>query len=251
MLSLRPSRVSALAILALATVHAAEPAIIEKARAFLGPEAALNAIKSVQFNGTVTTIEQADPNKKTQAEIEIIVQAPDQQRVVAKSPRGVETTAVDGYEGWQRFQESANPQVQRLIVLRPDAVKRLRAQVWENLAFYRGIEKHDGRVEDRGEEKVDGVTCRKIAFIHAPNIVFVRYFDAATGRLMRTDTDDGGITKETGEQVVNGVRFPKGMSMTVKGPKGEVQSVTITFDKVAVNETFPSAVFRMPSPGSR
>lgn len=245
------ARVLVFALVVSGAVHAAEPAIITKARAFLGSEAALNAVKSVQFSGTVTTTDQTDPAKKTQAEIEIIVQAPDQQRVVAKSPRGVETTAVDGYEGWQRFQESLNPQNQRLIVLKPDAVKRLRAQAWENLGFYRGIEKLGGRVEDRGEQTVDGIACRKIAFVHAPNIVFVRYFDVATGRLVQTDTDDGGTTKETGEQVVNGIRFPKSMNMTVKGPKGQPQSVVITFDKITVNETFPSAVFRMPSPGAR
>src|SRR5215216_4000962 len=89
--------------------QAEEPAIIAKARAYLGTEAALNAVTSVHFNGTVTTTDPTDPTKKTQATIEIIVQRPDQQRVVAKSAKGVETTAVDGYEGWQRFQENANP----------------------------------------------------------------------------------------------------------------------------------------------
>lgn len=229
--------------------HAEEPAILAKARAHLGAEEALNAIKSVRISGTVTTADPTDPAKKNEATIEIIAQRPDQQRVVAKSARGVETTAVDGYEGWQRFQENENPKNQRLIVLRPDAVKRLRAQAWENLAFYRGLERRGGQVEDRGTTTIDGVECRKIAFIHAPNIVFVRYFDVATGRLVQTDTDEGGTTKEVGEQVINGVRFPKSMNMTVKGPKGESQSVVISLDAVSVNETFPSAVFRMPSPG--
>jgi hypothetical protein len=40
------------------------------------------------------------------------------------------------------------------------------------------------------------------------------------------------------------------MNMTVKGPKGEIQNVHIALESVTVNETFPSAVFRMPSPGS-
>jgi outer membrane lipoprotein-sorting protein len=232
------------------TSLAEEPAIIAKARAYLGSETALNAIKSVKFTGTVTTTDQADASKKTTAAIEIIVQQPDQQRVVARSNRGVETTAVDGYEGWQRFQDGANPQNQRLVVLRPDGVKRLRAQAWENLSFYRGLEKQGGRIEERGDQTIDGVACRKVAFIHTPTIVFVRYFDLATGRLVQTDTDDGGTTREVGEQTVSGVRFPKAMNMAVKGPKGEVQSVHITFEVVTVNESFPDAVFRMPSPGS-
>jgi hypothetical protein len=233
-----------------ASTLASEPAILAKARAHLGTDAALDAIKSVKYLGTVTTTDPADATRKTQARIEIIVQRPDQQRVVATSAKGVETTAVDGYEGWQRFQDAANPKLQRVVVLRPDAVKRLRAQAWENLSCYRGLERRGGQVEDRGEQTIDGVVCRKVAFIHAPNIVFVRYFDATTGRLVQTDTDDGGITKEAGQQVVSGVRFPKAMNMTVKGPKGEIQNVHIALESVTVNETFPSAVFRMPSPGS-
>jgi hypothetical protein len=246
----RLSLLATIPILA-AFAFASEPAIIAKARAFLGTEAALDAVKSVKFAGTVTTTDSTDASKKTQATIEIIVQHPDQQRVVAKSAKGVETTAVDGYEGWQRFQDGTNPQNQRLVVLRPDGVKRLRAQAWENLAFYRGLEKRGGQIEERGDQTIDGIACRKVAFIHAPNIVFVRYFDLATGRLVQTDTDDGGTTREVGEQTVNGVRFPKKMNMTVKGPKGEVQMVNISLDSVTVNETFPSAVFRMPSPGSK
>ena len=248
--SLRPLSLLAIVPLLVVPAVANEPAIIAKARANLGTDATLDAVKSVKYLGTVTTTDSADATKKSQAKIEIIVQHPDQQRVVATSPRGVETTAVDGYEGWQRFQESANPKVQRVVVLRPDAVKRLRAQAWENISFYRGLERRGGRVEEQGEQTVDGVVCRKVAFIHAPNIVFVRYFDAATGRLVQTDTDDGGTTKEVGEQIVSGVRFPKAMNMTVKGPKGEIQTVNIALDSVTVNETFPAAVFRIPSPGA-
>ena len=230
--------------------RAAEPAIIAKARAYLGTEAALNAITSLHFNGTVTTTTSADASKVSNAKIEIIAQKPDQQRVVASSERGIETTAVDGYEGWQRFQEVANPKSQRLVVLKPEAVKRLRAQAWENLSFYRGLEKRGGRIEEQGTASVDGIECQKVAFIHPPSIVFVRYFDVATGRLVRTDTDDGGVTREEGERIVSGVRFPTSMKMVVKGAKGESQLVTIALESVKVNEKFPDAVFRVPSPGA-
>jgi outer membrane lipoprotein-sorting protein len=239
------------AICALAgPAHAAEPAIIAKARAYLGTEAALNAITSVHFTGTVTTADPADASKTSNAKIEIIAQKPDQQRVVASSDKGTETTAVDGYEGWQHFQDGANPKSQRLVVLKPEAVKRQRAQAWENLSFFRGLESRGGRIEEQGTASVDGIECQKVAFIHGSNIVFVRYFDTATGRLVRTDTDDGGMTREEGERVVAGVRFPTSMKMTIKGAKGESQLVTIALESVNVNEKFPSAVFRVPSPGA-
>jgi outer membrane lipoprotein-sorting protein len=242
----------AISVVALAfsgLLQAAEPPIIAKARAYLGSESALNSVKSLQFNGTVTTIDTAAPDKPTTATIEITVQKPDKQRVVASTSKGTETTAVDGYEGWQRYQETANPKNIRLIALKPEAVRRLRAQAFENLSFFRGLERQGGRIEDQGTATIDGITCQKVAFIHAPNIVFVRYFDVATGRLIRTDTEDGGMSREEGEQVLAGVRFPKSMKMTVKMAKGATQIVSITFESIKVNETFPDAVFRMPSPG--
>lgn len=248
--SLRRLSVIAFAIALIIPLRAAEPAIIAKARAYLGSEAALNAIKSVHYNGTVTSQDPTDPAKETRASIDIIVQKPDQQRVVAKSDRGVETTVVDGYEGWQRYQDTVNPKNQRLTVLKPDAVKRQRAQAWENLSFYRGLERQGGRVEEQGTATIDGIVCQKVAFIHAPNIIFYRYFDPATGRLVQTETEDGGTTREEGERVVAGVRFPKSMKMTVKSAKGGTQLVTIALENITVNEPFPAAVFRMPSPGS-
>ena len=242
--------VAAFVLALLVPLQAAEPPILAKARAYLGTEEALNAIKSVHYTGTVDSADPADPAKQTRATIDIIAQRPNQQRVVATSEKAIETTAVDGYEALQRVVDKANSKNQRLVVLKPDAVKRLRAQAWENLSFFRGIERQGGRVEDQGPATIDGVACQKIAFIHAPNIIFYRYFDVATGRLVETVTEDGGTTREEGERVINGVRFPKSMKMTVKGAKGVTQNVMIALDSITVNETFPASVFRMPSPCS-
>ena len=250
-----PSRVlifaavaSALAMVAVA--RAGEPAIIAKARGFLGTEEVLSNVKSVHYIGTVTTVDPADPKKEMHGTIEIIAQKPDQQRVVAKSEKAIETTALDGYEAWQRTQDPANPQNQRQIVFSPDAVKRLRAQAWENLSFFRGLEHRGGRMEEQGTREIDGMQCQKVAFIYLPSVVFYRYFDTATGRLVQTETEDGGVTREEGQQIVAGVRFPTRMKMTLKSAKGQPQTVTITFDKITVNEPFPPELFRVPSPGS-
>jgi ABC-type Na+ efflux pump permease subunit len=131
-------------------LNAAEPAIIAKARAQLGTEAALEAVRSVQYKGTVVAIDPKDPTKQSKSSIEIIAQKPDQQRVLAQSEKAVETTVIDGYEGWQRTQEINNPKARRFVVFKPDAVKRLRAQAWENLSFFRGSERFGARVEEQG-----------------------------------------------------------------------------------------------------
>ncbi len=229
-------------------LNAAEPAIIAKARAQLGTEAALEAVRSVQYKGTVVAIDPKDPTKQSKSSIEIIAQKPDQQRVLAQSEKAVETTVIDGYEGWQRTQEINNPKARRFVVFKPDAVKRLRAQAWENLSFFRGSERFGARVEEQGTKTIDGIECIRVAFIYAPTIIFYRYFDPATGRLVQTETEDGGVTREEGERIVNGVRFPERMKMTIKGAGGQSQNVTVHLETIVVNETFPAEIFRMPGP---
>jgi hypothetical protein len=232
-----------------ATAPAAEPAIIAKARAFVGSEPVLNGLKSVHYFGTLVTADPADPTKQVRSSIEIVFQRPDQQRIMSTSDKVVEVTALDGYDGWQRVTDSANPTQWRQTLLGSDQIKRLRANTWENLSFYRGLEKAGGRVEDQGAKTIEGVACQKIAFIHAPNIIFYRYFEVATGRLVLTETESGGTIREQGEVVVSGIRFPRSIITSTKNAKGEPQGVTITFDKVTVNEPVPAKQFAVPGYG--
>ena len=234
-------------VLVFATIsHAAEPPIIAKARAFVGSEAALAGLKSIHYVGTVVTVDPSDPTKQTRAAMELIFQKTEQQRIMVTTDKAIEVTALDGYEGWQRVQSAADTKQWRQTLLGTDQIKRLRANTQESLMFFRGIEKVGGRLEDQGTKPIEGVTCQKIAFIHAPNIIFYRYFDVATGRLVFTETEAGGTIREQGEMVVSGIRFPKTIVNTSKNAKGETQTVTINFEKVTVNETFPTSQFAVP-----
>ena len=94
-----------------------------------------------------------------------------------------------------------------------------------------------------GDVTVDGVACAKLSFIHSERIVFHRYFDKATGRLVKTETSNGSEIREEGEMTVSGIRFPK--KIINKAATGQV--TTITFDTVVLNEGIPSAQFAVPS----
>jgi hypothetical protein len=233
------------ALAAVAPAFAAEPAIIAKARAYVGPESTIEGLKSVHFIGTLITADPKDPKKEIRAAMEIIFQRPDQQRIKSTSDTTIEVTALDGYDGWQRIEDAKNPAKWQQTLLGTDQIKRLRANTWENLAFYRGIERRGGRMEDQGAQTIDGVACQKIAFIHASNIIFYRFFDQATGRLVYTETESGGNIRETGEIRAGGLRFPKSIVTSMKGTGG-VQTVTINFEKVTVNESFPNVLFAVP-----
>jgi outer membrane lipoprotein-sorting protein len=243
---LRVSLAATSAFVLSVSAAAAEPAILTKARAYLGSDSALENVKSVHFVGTLVTKDPTDPIKDGQAQIDIVFQKPDLQRIVATSDKLIEITALDGYDGWQRFQDAKDETKWQQTLLGTEQVKRLRANTWQNLFFYRGIERTGGMVEDQGPATIDGIACQKIAFVHSAGIVFTRYFEIATGRLVFTETDGGNSTmRESGEIRVDGIRFPKSVIQTTKA--GNVtRTATITFDKVTLNETFPTSIFATP-----
>lgn len=230
---------------------AAEPDIIAKARLYLGGEAALNQVTSLHYVGKLT-LQEATPaaGPVSPVGVEIIFQKPSRQRSVITAEKRTEITVLDDYEGWQRVQDPADASRWTLSLLQADQIRSLRANVAENLSFFRGVGGRQGSVEDLGVATTDGITCRKIAFVHSPQIAFFRYFDVATGRLVLTETKQGEVIREQGEMVAGGVKFPKTLVTTLKRPDGSEQRVTINFDKITVNEAFPDSLFAMPSLGS-
>ena len=242
---LRPLIVACIAIAATCRLPAEELPIIAKARAYIGPETALAAIKSIHYVGTLVSSDASDPAKEERAALDLIFQRPDRQRIMAISDKVVEVTALDGYDAWQRISDAKDPAKWRQTLLGSDQVKRLRANTFENLAYFSGYEKHGGRVEHQGMVEKDGVRCAKLAMIHPGGIVFYRYIDLASGRLALTENDDGGETRETGEMMVEGIRFPKRVTLLLKRRSGD-RVVTMTYDKITLNETFPASVFAVP-----
>jgi hypothetical protein len=226
--------------------------IIAKARAYLGDETALGAVKSVHFVGTMETRqrtpESAQPVKSA---IEIIFQKPYQQRIIRTTLTTIQVTGLDDYDGWQRTQDVTNESRWQIALLEPVVIKKLRANTWENLNFFKGIEKLGGRVQVIGPATVDGTATSKVAFIHEPGIIFYRYFDAATGRLVLTETGQGDRIKEEDELMVDGLRFPRKVTSIGKAAdaKGQIvdSEVVITFDKITLNETFPDSIFNVPT----
>jgi hypothetical protein len=238
----------------LVTRASADPdAIIARARAYLGPDATLEAITSIHYVGTLAgeeTVKDKDgkeirrPFKGT---IDLIFQKPYLQRVVLVSYKGTETTGLDDFEAWRRLELATDPTHWRLALLDKDQVKSQRANTWENLAFFRGIERRGGHVEDLGPVTIDGHACEKLAFVHEPGLTFYRYFDTATGQLILTETENGNLTREQGEMMVNGMRFPKSLINISKDPAtGRENTVTIMLDKVTLNESFPESLFAVP-----
>ncbi|MDQ5977244.1 MAG: hypothetical protein QG602_216 [Verrucomicrobiota bacterium] len=214
---------------------------IAKARAFLGNESALTAVTSIHFTGTM----EAPGDLKLPAEI--VFQKFFRQRITLKGPKVIEITALDGYDAWQKRINAENPLQWQVVLLDALQVKRLRANTLENLSFYSGHEMKDCAIQVAGDSDVDGVACVKLTFAHVGGVTFQRFFEKATGRLVKTITENGTEIREEGELVVSGVRFPR--RVVNKAPNGTVTA--ITFEKVVVNESFPAEIFTVPALQSR
>ncbi|GAB5560688.1 MAG: hypothetical protein SynsKO_23350 [Synoicihabitans sp.] len=230
---------------------------INLARSFLGSESALNAVESVIYKGTLVTkaldaegnpiLNEDGTPAQTSASIEIVFAEPYYQRIRISSPERTETTGLDDYEAWQRLENPSNPAQWRMTLLDTAQIRRLRANTWENLSFFKGIERIGGDVEDQGMVTVDGKSLHKIAFNHGYGIIFYRFFDPVTGRLVKSETDTGATIVESGENRIAGVRFPNQVVTTTTRPDGSVQTVQVDFESVEVNKDVSREMFRVPS----
>jgi outer membrane lipoprotein-sorting protein len=237
-----------LGLIAAASSLHADDALISKARSFIGPEASLQAVESLRMMGELQVVDGAADSAGT-AKIEILFQKPDRQRITATSDSRTEITALDGYDAWSRVSDPQDPSLWQVTLLGPAQIKRLRANTFENLAFFRDLESRGARVEDRGLATVDGVACRRLAFVHGPDIIFIRSFDLATGRLVLTETDSGTQIREEGEMRSGGLRFPKQIVTVNTLENGEKRTIRVTFTEITVNPALDPQLFALPSLG--
>jgi hypothetical protein len=241
------------------TVHADEPPIIAKARAYLGSEDALNGVKSVYLDGKFMAVDSPVSPTSNQhgAAVEIIFQKPYMHRLVVTGEAdggrpeapGAKIIVLDGYDAWQREANPNDPTTPVVNLLAHGQIEALRADVWENLGYYRGLEAEGGSVQDLGPATTDdGVACEKVAFIHNPTIVYYRYFDLATGRLVFTETKEGLKIREEGEIDAAGIKFPQKIITTQKLPTGGQRVVTLSIEHVTVNNVYAESMFAVPMP---
>jgi hypothetical protein len=233
---------SALVLIAPAAARA-EPAVLGLARAYLGPESTLEGLKSIRFIGTLDRIDPTPGAPAIHSDLDMVFEKPLRQHMVMKGPKITITTGLDGYNGWDLLQDNANPARRRLTWLQVQDLRTLRANTWENLYYYKAPE--GGSVEDKGPMTADGVDCERVDFDHGAGVVYQRYFDRDTGRLVQTILGNETF-REAGELRFYGIRFPKTIVSTVTSPKG-VSTTTATFTQVVLNENLPDSLFAVPA----
>lgn len=236
--------VCSLALLAQAALRA-EPAVVGLARAYLGPESTLEGLTSIHFIGSLDRVDPGLGEKGTvHTDLDMVFVKPLRQRLVIRAPKVTMTTVLDGYDAWDWLQDNADPKKFRLTWLQTADIRSLRANTWENLYYYRAPE--GGSVEDMGPATIDGVDCERVDFTHGPGLVYQRFFDRDTGRLVLTVRGAESF-RESGEIRVDGIRFAKTIVSRTKSAAGAEVVSTASFDKVILNEKVSDALFTAPS----
>ena len=210
-------------------------AIIGKARAYVGSEEALNSVTSIHYLGQLIS------EDGTIGKVDIIFVKPEFQMVVVEIDNIRETTALSGYDGWRKVEYLDNKADWELTLLEARQIRRLQANVWENLNWFRGIEKRNAEVVYDGRKEIDGIDCDKVSYLHGDGIQFVRYFDPETGRLVATETEQGGQIREEGEILEADIHFPESVVTAVGDESSKIQ-----FDRVEVNKEYDEDMFEVP-----
>lgn len=210
---------------------------IARARARLGSESALQGLTSIHYTGTLVV------DGANQRSLDILFQKPLKQRITLTSAEIVDVIGLDDYDAWQKRSNPKNPAQWQLTLIDPAQTKRLRAQVWDNLYFFSGLEKMRGSVRLEGDVTVDGVACVKLVFTYHENMVLTRYFERATARLVKVETETGTEIREEGEIFANGIRFPRKVTNREK----DGRAITMVFDQVILNETHAASEFAVPA----
>ncbi len=215
--------------------------ILAMAREYLGGDVNLRAVQTIQFHGTFTT----QDSEGEKGEIIIYLKKPFKQRLdVMRLKEGVtETTAINNIDGWVRRSNNKNDSDWTIRILSMLEFKRMRANTFDNLNFYHGIEKIGGYITNKGKVQKDGKTACLLHFQYDNEMFYDRYFDINTGELLATINDKGIEIKDKGEFIVDGIRFPCEQVSYENGKKKN----TLIFAEIIINHPMDDDLFELPS----
>ncbi len=210
------------------------------ARAYLGGDAKLDAIKSIEYRGSLVY------GDGSSGSIESVVVRPHFQQFSSVINGYKETTTLNRTEAWRKVERIDQPGSWSMDFLDPDGIRHMVASVQDTLSFFKEPPSRNGRIEYLGTEELDGRQVRVLKYLNSDYIWFLRYIDAETGKVLRMANDKGTVFTEQGEILVDGVRFPEKLIVTFATGAGQKSSMELSYTSVVVNGEIDFERFKVP-----
>ena len=211
--------------------------VIDRARATVGAEAALDGVVTLQLIGS---LEPADPEIPS-ATLLIVARKPASQRLEIKVDDIVETTILNGGKGCIiRSNLSADAsQMRDLVGAEKERVLYSTRQFFN---FYRPDFKNGEMVELEGIVNHRGQRAYRLVYQYPGGLETVRYFSVDDDRLIATITENGVESVGVGAQTSSGIKFPE----RIEYYEGARKLHTIVFAEVKVNKPLRAGIFEIP-----
>ena len=216
--------------------------VVERARACLGSEEALSRVNALEYAGKIY-----DGQDALVATFRYVYQKPHRLFREEMRPDGVSVALVkDELEAWI-IQRAADGKVRRVVMplSQQDFERNLAA---DRLYFYRGIDAFENAAASlAGVVNWNGARAYRVDYAYPVGLgrmKFSRLFDVGTGRFLALlSNGDKTQSVETGERVVDGIRFPKTTRIYQNGALAR----RVEYDRIIVNGAYAPEVFRAPA----
>lgn len=216
--------------------------VIDRARATVGTESALDGLITLQLVGS---LEPADPEMPS-ATLLIIARKPASQRLEIRADDIVETTLLNGGRGCI-IRSNLNAEASQMRDLVGPELQRVLYSTRQYFNFYRPDFKNGEKVLLEGIENHRGQRAYKLVYQYPDGLETIRYFSVQDDTLVATITENGVESVGLGSQSVGGIKFPK----EIEYYEGERKLHTILLHEVKVNKPLAAGIFEIPEGDSQ
>ncbi len=228
---------SLVAAISLSAQEISEGEIIDRARATIGTEAALDGLVTLQLVGY---LEPVDPEMPS-ASLLIVARKPLSQRLEIKVDDIVETTIFDGEKGCM-VRSNLNADASQMRDLADLELKRVKYSTQQFFNFYRPDFKNGEKVSLQGTETYRDERCYKMLYQYPDGLKTLRYFSVVDDTLVSTITGNGVESIGVGSLSVGGIKFPREIEYYEGGRKLH----TIVLNEIKVNKPLTAGIFDIP-----
>jgi hypothetical protein len=222
---------------ALSAQEVSETEIINRARATVGLESALDGLVTLQLIGQ---LEPAD-SEMPPATLLIIARKPLSQRLEIKIDDIVETTILDCGKGCI-IRSNLNANASQMRDLIGPELDRVTFSTRQFFNFYRPDFKNGEKVSLQGTETHRGERCYKLLYEYPDGLKTIRYFSMLNDTLVSTVTENGVESVGIDLQSINGIKFPQ----KIEYYEGDRKLHTIILNEIKVNKPLPAGIFEIP-----